>query len=275
MSGDRASCWSVTLNMKNVSRERCEDMIDQAKQANWGVQGQIEEGKEGKPHYQLLVKTPQVRFAAVKRVFPTAHIEKARNPKALEAYVHKDEGRLEEMKTIERKFVQFPEVRKKFFQWVIEEGYDQVSDYDRKLALWDEFIGLSIRVRIECDVIGVNPQYRGIIQRYWNDYVIIAQEDIQISLDRQTDRQTADILVSEDSITNGEGRDEEEELTEGEYTSEDDEDNEISEGQTTSTDTESINSGISEKLYTPFQRNQIQRNASSKGTIQWHDRQRR
>ena len=202
MSGERGSYWSVTLNMKSVSRQRCEDMIEQAKQANWGVQGQIEEGKEGTPHYQLLVKTPQVRFSAVKRVFPTAHIEKARNVKALEAYVHKDEGRLELMKTIERKFVQFPEVRKKFFQWVVIEGHEQVSDYDRKLSLWDEFISLSIMERIECDVIGVNPQYRSIIQKYWNANVYVATQDIETSIDdRQTDRQTAQILVSDDSIT--------------------------------------------------------------------------
>lgn len=211
---DRGTAWSVTLNMKNVSRERCEGMIEQAKNSNWGVRGQIEEGKEGTPHYQLLIRTPQVRFSAVKRVFPTAHIEKARNVKALESYVHKEEGRLEVMKTIERKFVQFPEVRKKFFQWVIEEGHEQVSDYDRKLSLWDEFISLSIRERIECDVIGVNPQYRSIIQKYWAANVDVAQED-KVSRnshmyselpdtsidDRQTDRQTANILVSDDSIT--------------------------------------------------------------------------
>jgi len=203
---DRGTAWSVTLNMKTVSKERCEGMIDQARQANWGVQGQIEEGKEGTPHYQLLVKTPQVRFSAVKRIFPTAHIEKARNVKALEKYVHKEEGRLEGMKTIERKFVQFPEVRKKFFQWVIEEEHDQVSDYDRKLSIWDEFISLSIRERIECDVIGVNPQYRSIIQKYWLAYVDVAKEDRQRYVDaRQTDSQTADIPVSPYDITNEQG----------------------------------------------------------------------
>jgi len=200
---DRGTAWSITLNMKTVSKQRCEDMIEQAKNANWGVQGQIEEGKEGTPHYQLLVKTPQVRFSAVKRVFPTAHIEKARNVKALEAYVHKDEGRLEEMKTIERKFVQFPEVRKKFFQWVIEEGYEDVSDYDRKLSIWDEFIGLSIRERIECDVIGVNPQYRSIVQKYWTANVYVAMEDRQTNIDRQTDRQTAEIPVSPNDLNGG------------------------------------------------------------------------
>lgn len=207
---DRGTAWSITLNMKNVSRERCEDMIDQAKQANWGVQGQIEKGKEGTPHYQLLIKTPQVRFSAIKKIFPTAHIEKARNVKALEQYVHKEEGRVEEMKTIERKFVQFPEVRNKFFQWIIQEGYESTGCYERKLSLWDEFIGLSIEERIECDVVGVNPQYRSIIQRYWNNFVRVAQEDNEVR--RQTDRQTVNIPVSTNDINaSGEQREDDEE----------------------------------------------------------------
>jgi len=263
---DRGTAWSITLNMKNISRERCEEQIDAAKQANWGVQGQIEEGKEGTPHYQLLVKTPQVRFSAVRKVFPTAHIEKARNVKALEQYVHKEEGRLEAVKTIERKFVQFPEVRKKFFQWVIEEEHEHVSDYDRKLALWDEFISLSIRERIECDVIGVNPQYRSIIQKYWSANVDVAIEDRQRYIDtRQTDRQTAEINVAEDDI-NGEGEDESDSQ---EDSQQDDEDYTLSEGQTTSTDTESVNTGFSEELYPPIQRNTLQRNTGRKSTVQW------
>jgi len=212
---DRGTAWSITLNMKNVSRERCEQMIKDARLSNWGVQGQIEVGKEGTQHYQLLLKTPQVRFSAVKKVFPTAHIEKARNVKALEQYVHKDEGRVEEMKTIERKFVAFPEVRNKFFQWVVQEGYEHTGCYERKLALWDEFIGLSIQERIECDVVGVNPQYRSIIQRYWNSFVAVAVEDIEVdnlkynqermndNIRRQTDRQTVQIPVSPNELNGG------------------------------------------------------------------------
>ena len=211
---DRGTAWSVTLNMKTVSKARCEDMIEQAKQANWGVQGQIEEGKEGTPHYQLLVKTPQVRFSALKKVFPTAHIEKARNVKALESYVHKDEGRLETMKTIEVKFVQFPEVRKKFFTWVIENGHQEVYDYEQKLKIWDEFISHSIINRIECDVIGVNPQYRSIIQRYWTANVIVAEEDRQEYIRRQTDRQTDSIVIPTLDIEEDGGYDEEEDYDE-------------------------------------------------------------
>jgi hypothetical protein len=237
MNSVRGTHWSVTLNMKNVSRKRCEEFIEQAKQANWGVQGQIEVGKEGTEHYQLLVKTPQVRLTAVKKIFATGHIEKARNVAALESYVHKEEGRIEEMKTIERKFVQFPEVRKKFFQWILEEEQQHTGCYERKLSLWDQFIGLSIEERIECDVIGVNPQYRSIIQRYWNNYVRVAQEDRQIYVDR-LDRQTVTIPVLDENITNGERNSgEENDTQESEYGGEEStQDEESSDGDSQASD---------------------------------------
>lgn len=64
--------------------------------AKWALTGQEEVGAEGTKHYQGCLKTPQERFSAVKRVFPRAHIEVARNKKALEQYVHKPESRIAE-----------------------------------------------------------------------------------------------------------------------------------------------------------------------------------
>ena len=52
-------------------------------------------GGEGRnPHYQLMVKTPQVRFSAVRKMFPRAHVEAAREPSALKRYVGKVESRV-------------------------------------------------------------------------------------------------------------------------------------------------------------------------------------
>lgn len=87
---DRGTCWSVTLNNPTRQDEEC---IALARQKGWSVEGQLEKGKEGTPHYQLMVKTPQVRFSAVKKAFPRAHIELARNRAALAAYVTKEETR--------------------------------------------------------------------------------------------------------------------------------------------------------------------------------------
>lgn len=91
MSLVRATCWSLTINNPTAADD---EAITVARSRGWLVSGQKEMGKEGTPHYQLAVKTPQVRFSAVKRLFPRAHIEVARNPSALLEYVHKRQSRI-------------------------------------------------------------------------------------------------------------------------------------------------------------------------------------
>lgn len=90
MSQMRATAWSVTINNPTADDD---EAINLARQRGWVVEGQLEKGKEGTPHYQLMVKTPQVRFSAVKKAFPRAHIEVARNVAALQEYVHKVQSR--------------------------------------------------------------------------------------------------------------------------------------------------------------------------------------
>lgn len=94
MNDNRGTCWSVTINNPTPDDE---DFIELARQRGWQVDGQREKGAQGTEHYQLIVKTPQVRFSAVKKMFPRAHIELARNSKALETYVHKVESRTGEL----------------------------------------------------------------------------------------------------------------------------------------------------------------------------------
>lgn len=90
MTTMRASCWSVTINNPTAVDE---EEIALARQKGWSVEGQLEKGEEGTPHYQLMVKTPQVRFSSVKKAFSRAHIEVARDQSALRKYVHKDQTR--------------------------------------------------------------------------------------------------------------------------------------------------------------------------------------
>jgi len=269
---ERASNWSVTLNMKTVSQERCEEFIESAKGLGWGIEGQIEEGEEGTRHYQLLVKTPQIRFSAVKKVFPTAHIEKARNVAALRKYVHKDDTRVEEFKTVENKFVQFKEIRDKFFEWVLatyypEEQEVELNDADY-MGIWDKFIGISITEGIECDVIGVNPQYRSCIMRYWKSYV-------RRQIDRQTDRQTETSSEASSITQDDDSQRNDEEGQVDTQSSEEDKSDQDGESQTASTVTESINSGSSEELYTEIRRDALPRDAGRKGAVQRKYRQRR
>lgn len=88
---DRATCWSLTINNPTEDDDEC---IARARQKGWKVDGQPEKGEKDRTrHYQLILKTPQVRFSAVKKAFPRAHIQIARNPAALEQYCHKEETR--------------------------------------------------------------------------------------------------------------------------------------------------------------------------------------
>lgn len=87
----RSSHWSLTINNPSSAHH---EQIALARQKGWKVTGQEEVGKQGTPHLQLHLATPQVRFSAVKKAFPTAHIEVARNPMALEAYVTKEDTRV-------------------------------------------------------------------------------------------------------------------------------------------------------------------------------------
>lgn len=91
MTTQRATCWSVTINNPTPADE---EEIAVARQKGWKVEGQLEKGDGGTLHYQLSVKTPQVRFSAVKKAFSRGHIEQARNVAALEQYVSKLDTRV-------------------------------------------------------------------------------------------------------------------------------------------------------------------------------------
>lgn len=82
--------------MNNPSAEEVALWENISKHATFvkSASGQLEKGKEGTPHIQGILKTDSVRFSAVKKLLPRAHIEKARNAKALEQYATKEETRL-------------------------------------------------------------------------------------------------------------------------------------------------------------------------------------
>jgi len=123
---DRATCWSITIN--NPTPED-DDNIALAKQRGWRVEGQKEKGENGTVHYQLMVKTPQTRFAAMKKAFPRGHIEIARNGTALAKYVKKKttrEGDLPENN-------QYPNA--KAFWKMLFGQYEDISEVTKGLML--------------------------------------------------------------------------------------------------------------------------------------------
>lgn len=98
-TNDRYTAWSVTIN--NPVDADHED-IAMAKQKGWKVTGQLEKGAEGTLHYQLMVKTPQCRFSALKKAFSRAHIEPAKHEVALLKYVTKEDTRVGDLPSTEK-----------------------------------------------------------------------------------------------------------------------------------------------------------------------------
>lgn len=96
---NKARCWSITINNPT---EADQSRIQLLSSERWfkGWNGQIEKGKEGTEHIQGMLRTDSVRFAQIKKALPRAHIEIARNEKALEQYVSKAETRVAEMPAI-------------------------------------------------------------------------------------------------------------------------------------------------------------------------------
>lgn len=183
---DRGSCWSVTINNPSATDEEC---IALARQKGWKVEGQLETGSEGTPHYQLLVRTPQVRFSAVKKQFPRAHIELARNPQALSAYVHKEATRTGELATGSDKYPSQEKVWSWYAAFYLETfgmPYSQATlpTEEQLLECFDQMVARKIEEGFYLELIGVNPQVRSAIKRYG---VAIVSREVR----RQTDKTDA------------------------------------------------------------------------------------
>jgi len=190
---ERSSNWSLTCWFTEKSgwdREKLDNVCKMYMPPDWHLEGQIELGKDSQgEHAQLYLKTPWKRASAVMKMFPKCHVEIARKLIALKQYVHKDDTRVGEFKTIENRSPQWKIVISKFAEWIVtyhEDEHDPTDD--RKLALWDDFIRESIKEGLQIDIIGVNPQYRSCVMKYWSAYMYVAR---QAPLDNgQTDRQT-------------------------------------------------------------------------------------
>jgi hypothetical protein len=91
LSTQRSTCWSITINNPTAADD--ELVRTATNEYAWikEIIGQKEVGENGTEHYQLCVRTNQVRFSQLKSVFSRAHIEPARNMLALQKYVVKPE----------------------------------------------------------------------------------------------------------------------------------------------------------------------------------------
>lgn len=82
--------YSVVINNPTGEDEAC---INRAKRSGYAIEGQLEKGKNGTPHYQLAVGTVDC-WKDVKAAFPRANVQEAQDPVALRRYVVKTETRL-------------------------------------------------------------------------------------------------------------------------------------------------------------------------------------
>jgi len=85
--------WSITLNNpteEEMLRWRTATELHWVKEAK----GQLERGESGTLHLQGMLVTEKVRWTQLKKIFPRAHLEIAKNVNALARYVSKDETRV-------------------------------------------------------------------------------------------------------------------------------------------------------------------------------------
>jgi len=172
------------------------DQFTQGMPNDWSLEGQMEQGHDsGKLHYQLLLKTPQTRGTRIAKFFPKCYIDEAQKFHALKTYVHKEDTRVAEFKTVENRSPQWSVVCDRFFDWLIANEVQSTffgTLEEERMRLWDKFIGLSLEEGMRVDVIGVNPQYRSCIQRYWLNYIALAKTRVPVdNVDRQTNSQVA------------------------------------------------------------------------------------
>lgn len=193
---DRSVHWALTINNPTSSDE---ETLALARGRGWEVDGQIEKGENGTSHYQLHVNCrSQQRFSAVKKVFPRAHIEKARSVVALKKYVHKEETRVAELPNSDR----FVTSQKRLWDLVTSELQHDMCDKRHKiyantdepfdeavfkpLDALDYAVDKLMRQGYHCvESMAVNPAVRAAWSKFWRGAVARALTD------RQTDRQSA------------------------------------------------------------------------------------
>jgi len=205
---DRATCWSITIN--NPLPADDENIALAKQKSGWKVEGQLEKGENGTPHYQLMVKTPQIRFGSIKKAFPRAHIEIARNMKALSEYVHKEDTKIGSL-PLNDKYPSLTALWELFDQYLRTDHQSIPDGEEERLVLFDRFIGLYIELGYHIETMGVNPQIRSAVKKYLPSLIFRAKK-----IRRQTDRQTDEDLISESSIHDGTTITHEQERTEEE-----------------------------------------------------------
>jgi len=207
MTTQRATYWSLTINHPGPTD--MED-INRARQKGWLVDGQLEKGESGTQHYQIMLHTPQVRFSAVKKAFPRAHIEVARNVAALKAYVHKEETKEGDLPAASE---YYPSLAK-FWQLIarymttwekdrldacaIHEGYvkmyrrrdEEEATYAELRELFDEAVNDLIYQGYHVEHHAVNPANISAFKRYHKSIILRSYKEYMQQTCSQPDKKS-------------------------------------------------------------------------------------
>lgn len=188
---ERASVWSVTYYSRVPMSDLSGQVVDiqhfaaVQRPPGWMLVGQIEQcPSTGRMHFQGMLRTPQVRFSAVKKELgDTVHIEVARDPKALQRYCSKEETRVATVET-----TSVPNIWQ--YQNVIVQMWDE-KEYQRR---WDfavenhravfpepddialEYVDYLVAQDIEkgrrgAEFIAINPMWRSSWKKFWRSII--------------------------------------------------------------------------------------------------------
>lgn len=164
---DRGSHWMLTWNNPPegfVFTDDPEDFpleeFNSAKENGWSWLGQTEVGQSGTRHWQFCLDTKrQVRFSAVKKVFPACHIEKTKNIKKAESYVKKFDSRLIDSAS---QTDEIPKYTTKDF-WedlaVVWPNFHDITSDDLMFD-FDLAVKCLLDSNIPCHMLAVQPQVR-------------------------------------------------------------------------------------------------------------------
>lgn len=210
-----SSNWSVTYwfdTENSPSKAKVDEYIELARQKGYVINGQIEKAPTtGNLHYQLQVKGPWERKSALKKVLPTAWIEKTKKSVALEQYVKKEDTRVAPLVD---KSDMYPtanglwELIFREYDELDKDGWDQTVENDvvfyreshqkelerDPLAFFDKVMGKLIRRGYYVDLLASNPAIRSFWKKFWRDVLYRTRETV-----RQTDIQN-ELISQQDTI---------------------------------------------------------------------------
>lgn len=190
MTTERSGCWSITINNPKEGEIETIELP-----AGWKLQGQMEVGKEGTPHYQGMLTTPQVRFSAVKKVLVRAHIEPARNRSALQKYVHKADTRSAEVDIVESRIPTLFDYQKVVAdEWDEEEWHRFSKDVvpekidDIAMLYLDRIVAAHIEQGVKgIEFIAINPMWRSSWKKFWRSIIKRNAAQSQVQTPRSQD----------------------------------------------------------------------------------------